>query len=147
MRHTIRILAAIATAATIVACGESQTAAATDPTAATFSKGSSNANEALTTIVLTRASTSPFARATGKAKFQVKPNERELEVEVEDVPAGTVLVVSLGGVQIGTATANSFGSAELELNSKRVATVPASVTGLQVVVKTTGGIVVASGSF
>ena len=146
-KHMIRILAAIATASAMVACSETQTATTTDPTTVAFSKGGSNTNEASTIIVLTRASTSPFARATGKAKFLAKPNERELEIEVEDVPAGTVLAISLGGKQIGTATANSFGNAELELSSERGATVPASVTGLKVVVKTTGGVVVVSGSF
>ena len=98
-------------------------------------------------IQLVRPATPAFAGAEGKAKFENKSGERQLEIEVQDISAGTALTFSVGGVQLGTATSNALGNARLDLNSKRNAGVPISVTGLSVVVRAAGGAVVVAGSF
>jgi hypothetical protein len=93
------------------------------------------------------AANAAFPGANGEAKFENEGGERELEIEVEDVPAGTELVFYLGTVEIARATADSFGNARINLNSDRGAVVPASVAGQTVTVKTSAGVVVVTGSF
>ena len=99
-------------------------------------------------IVLRAPATNPvFARANGEAKFENEGGERELEIEVEDVPAGTALVFYLGDTELARATADSFGNARINLNSDRGAVVPASVAGKTVSVETPAGEIVVSGTF
>ena len=88
-----------------------------------------------------------FSRANGEAKFENEGGERELEIEVEDIPAGTALVFYVGDVEVARATADSFGNARINLNSDRGGVVPASVAGKTVTVKTPEGVVVVTGSF
>ena len=88
-----------------------------------------------------------FSRANGEAKFENEGGERELEIEVEDVPPGTALVFYVGDVEVARATADSFGNARINLNSDRGGIVPASVAGKTVMVRTPDGVVVVSGSF
>ena len=146
--QSLRLLAGIASVAALTACSDSPSATVTDPTGATqSSKGTESTSANATIIQLVRPVAPVFARAEGKAKFETKSGERQLEIEVEDVPAGTALIFTLGNVRLGTATANSLGNARLDLNSKRNAGVPMSVVGLSVVVGTSGGRVVVSGTF
>jgi hypothetical protein len=99
-------------------------------------------------IVLRAPATNPaFARANGEAKFENEGGERELEIEVEDVPAGTALVFYLGDTELARTTADSFGNARINLNSDRGAVVPATVAGKTVTVKTPAGEIVVSGTF
>ena len=88
-----------------------------------------------------------FARANGKAEFENQGGERELEIEVEDVAAGTALIFYLGTVELARATADAFGNARINLNSDRGANVPASVAGQVVSVTTASGAMVVLGSF
>jgi hypothetical protein len=73
----------------------------------------------------------------GSADFRVDAKNRSrLNVEVEHVnlPAGTVLTVSVGGSAVGTITLSALGFGELELNSQDGDTVPAVKAGDMVVV-------------
>ena len=141
--------------ATIVTFALISTAAAcrnpAEPTSSTTTTTTTTTGTASTTapFILLRPPTTnaAFARANGEAKFENQGGERELEIEVEDIPAGTQLVFYLGDTEIARATANSFGNARINLNSDRGATVPSSVAGKTVVVKTPAGAVVVSGSF
>jgi hypothetical protein len=94
-------------------------------------------------IFLRRPANAPFPNAHGKATFKTG-GERELQIEVEDVRAGTRLVFFLGTRRLGTRTTNQFREARLEL---RGAAAPTSVAGKLVQVKTTTGRVVVFGRF
>ena len=81
------------------------------------------------------------ARLTGPALQKVTPDGRadvrsetgrtRLQVEVEQVnlPAGTVLTVSIQNVQVGTITLSATGFGELELDSQKGDTVPVVNSG------------------
>ena len=86
-----------------------------------------------------------FPAAKGKATFRARPNERQLQVQVENVPAlvGATLDVYLGGNSVGQITVGAGGAGALNVNSL---TLPPSVTGTSVEVKN-GGTTVVSGSF
>lgn len=100
-----------------------------------------------TIIALTRPSGAPFSNAKGKAKYSNRGGERELEIEAENIPAGTSVSFVLDGAVIGTGTANALREVELNLNSDRGASVPMSVAGKSVSVRTTAGAVIVSGTF
>jgi hypothetical protein len=73
----------------------------------------------------------------GNADFRVDAKNRSrLNVEVEHVnlPAGTVLTVSVAGNVVGHITLSALGFGELELNSQDGDTVPAVNPGDMVVV-------------
>lgn len=148
MFRSIRLIAAIAAAATLAACSESSPTGVADDAA--FAKGSGSTTTSSTAsrieIVLIRPANAVYRSAKGKAKFASKASERELQVEVENVPVGTDLTIALGGTVIGTAKADAFGKARLNLNSTLGQTVPMSVTGQSVTVTSAAGAVV-SGSF
>jgi hypothetical protein len=98
-------------------------------------------------ISLTRPTGAPFGNAKGKAKYSNRGGERELEIEAENIPAGTAVSFVLDGAVIGTGTANTLREVELNLNSDLGATVPSSVAGKTVSVRTAAGAVIVSGSF
>ena len=109
--------------------------------------GGQGSDVPLVIIALRAAIDGPFRYANGKAKFKSEGGERELEVEVEDVRAGLELLFLLDDISLGTRTTDVYGRANLELNSDRGATVPASVTGRTVTIRTASGATVVSGSF
>ena len=121
-----------------------------DSAAARSSSSSSTTNpatgEQFVIIALTAPADAAFRSANGKAKFKSRGGERELEIEVEDVRAGTVLVFFLDGAEIGRRTASALGNANLELNSDRGGVVPASVSGKSVAIRTSSGATVVTGS-
>jgi hypothetical protein len=88
-----------------------------------------------------------FAGANGTASFENEGGERELEIQIEDVPPGTALVFFFDNAQIATQTADVNGSARINLNSDAGATVPTSVAGKVVSVRTAAGVVVVTGTF
>jgi hypothetical protein len=90
-----------------------------------------------------------FAQAHGKAHFKDRGGERELEVELEDARnlSGQRVRVMVNGVQVGQATVNNLGYAELNLNSDRRENVPTIKAGAQVEVKTNANALVVSGKF
>gem|GEM_PF-1379270 len=86
----------------------------------------------------------------GEATFRERPgDDRKLEVEVEDVnlPAGTVLNVSVGGQNIGSITLDSLRAGRIELETQRGQAVPAVANGTSVVVRNQSGATIVSGVF
>jgi hypothetical protein len=90
-----------------------------------------------------------FPAARGTAKFESKPGERELHVEVEHIRrlAGKRVVFFVGGVKVASAKVNRLGAAEINRNSERGQLVPRVRAGTKVRVRTTGGTLIVSGSF
>jgi hypothetical protein len=86
----------------------------------------------------------------GTATFRQKDDgTRKLEVEVEDVnlPAGTVLNVSVNNQNIGTITLDALRAGRIELETERGQTVPSISNGASVAVKNQSGASVVSGAF
>ena len=93
-----------------------------------------------------------FANAKGKAKYKNRGGEQEFQVEAENIISlqGQMVAVCVNGSRVGGATVNSFGEAELNLNSDLGQSVPAIVSGSQVSVRTgntCSGAVIVSGTF
>jgi hypothetical protein len=110
------------------------------------SSSSSSANRVRLEIAL--KGVSPYANAKGKAKWSSKPSERELQIEIENVAAGTSVNFFVGGAKVGsTQVTNTLRQASINLNSTLGQSVPMSVTGQVVEVKTAAGVLVASGKF
>lgn len=153
IRSTLRFAFALTAAAALSACSDAApTGAVVD--SASFARGSSrggdnapSATRQRVEIALTAPSASVLPRANGKAKFSSKPGERELQIEVEDLPVGTAVVFRVGGTQVGTATATALGEARLSLNSTLGQSVPMSVAGQAVTVSTATGGLIVTGSF
>jgi hypothetical protein len=90
-----------------------------------------------------------YPKATGKAVYKVNGAEREFQVEVDNVKrlAGQSVTISVNGVQVGSATVNSLGTAHLNLNTNLGNAVPFIKTGDQVQAKSAAGKLIASGTF
>jgi hypothetical protein len=117
-------------------------------TAADCSDPTSPGDGAEPTVALRAPTTNAaFASAHGEAKFENQGGERELEIEVEDIPAGTALVFYIGDVEVARVTADALGHARINLNSDRGGNVPVSVSGQSITVKTPEGVVVVTGTF
>jgi hypothetical protein len=89
----------------------------------------------------------------GSGDFRSESGRTRLQVEVEHVnlPAGTVLTVSIQSganapVQVGTITLSATGFGELELDSQHGATVPAVLTG-DVLSVSNAGTAILAGAF
>jgi hypothetical protein len=97
-----------------------------------------------TRIVLKPAKAFPAAK--GSATFKAKAGERQLEAEVEHVRrlAGRTVTFYVGGKRLGSAKVGTLGAAHLE---RRNGAVPAVQAGTVISVKTTGGVLIARGSF
>ncbi len=107
-----------------------------------------NQNRVRTIVLLTPpAANAPFAGASGKAQFDTRPGENELEIEVEHVPAGTVVNFFVGDTQVGTATVGTLRETEINLNSRAGDVIPAIAAGTTVSVRTAAGATIVSGSF
>ena len=153
MAHITSFLMAGALALTGAACANDPTSptaqfkhGADDP-AVQNQGGGAAANKTIMEIILTGAPS--FTSAKGKAKFTVKGGQRELEIEVENLNriAGQSVGFFVGGASVGTGIVSALGQADLELNTRLGHTVPASVAGLAVAVRTADGTLIASGSF
>ena len=152
-RSAFRVISVVATMVALTACSESSPTGVADDAAA-LARGSSGGGAGATSaartrveIALTRPANAVFATAKGKAKFSAKTGERELQIEAENIPAGTAVVFSVGGVAVGTGTANALREVRLNLNSTLGQTVPMSVTGQAVTVTTAAGGMIVAGSF
>ena len=159
-RPLFRLLAITAALTALAACSESSPSGPID-SPASLARGSDDvgpddnggrggrksATKTEVRISLRAVAGSPFRAASGKAKFKIDGSERELQIEAEDVRAGTVLQFHVGGTLVGTATANGLGEARLNLNSTLGQSVPMSVTGQSVTVSLTDGTRVLAGSF
>ena len=67
--------------------------------------------------------------ADGRADYRERGNSMRLNVEVEDVSPNTTFTVEISGNALGTITTNSFGTAELELNTNDGQVVPKVLRG------------------
>lgn len=148
MSHrTLSLPLLLATAVVISACSDASTQPRTESLAGTASLsgsgGAVNGSRVAVEIALTPAA----GPAHGKAKFQTRDNQRELEIEIEDVKPGISIAFFLGDNQVGaTQTADAFGSARVELNTRLGDPVPASVSGLRVTARS-GDALIVSGMF
>ncbi|HEX6182481.1 MAG TPA: hypothetical protein VFZ44_01125 [Pyrinomonadaceae bacterium] len=86
---------------------------------------------------------------TGVAKFRTRPDNRNLEIEVEKVnlPAGTILNAFVDGVKVGELFIGTTLEAEFELESERGQFVPNVTTAARVVVSNQQGQTLLSGVF
>jgi hypothetical protein len=112
-------------------------------------RGNQNDSSRVRTIVrlIAPAANAPFPGASGKAQFDTRPGENELEIEVEHVPAGTVVNFFVGDTQVGTATVGTLRETEISLNSRAGDMIPAIGAGTVVSVRTAAGATIVSGSF
>jgi hypothetical protein len=85
----------------------------------------------------------------GEAKWKSKEGERELEVQIEDAKklAGKQLAVRIGGKLVGHMKVNALGRARLVKSTQAGQSVPKSVAGKAVKIRTSAGVLVASGRF
>jgi plastocyanin len=67
--------------------------------------------------------------ADGDADYRERGNSMRLNVEVEDVSPNSTFTVEISGDTLGTITTNSFGTAELELNTNDGQVVPKILRG------------------
>lgn len=87
-----------------------------------------------------------FRGAEGHAEFESRTTEMRFEIEVEHIPAGTVVNFFVGTTMVGSATTRG-GEAEFKLESKRGVTVPIVAAGTAVSAQTGAGHVIVSGTF
>ncbi|MBI4491494.1 MAG: cupredoxin domain-containing protein [Chloroflexi bacterium] len=101
-------------------------------------------------VEIALAGSAAYPSASGRARFDSDGTKRELRVELAGVVAlkGAQVDVLVGGSKVGSMAVRSDGTARLDLRTDQGATtVPTSVAGKQVEVKTGAGALVASGSF
>jgi plastocyanin len=67
--------------------------------------------------------------ADGRADYRERGNSMRLNVEVEDVSPNSTFTVEISGNTLGTIMTNSFGTAELELNTNDGQVVPKILRG------------------
>src|SRR5918996_3782566 len=67
--------------------------------------------------------------ADGHADYRERGNSMRLNVEVEDVSPNSTFTIEISGNTLGTITTNSFGTAELELNTNDGQVVPKILRG------------------
>ena len=90
-----------------------------------------------------------IAGVTGSSQYQSQPGQRELQIEIEHLRslAGQSLLVQVNGAPVGSMKVSGKGIAQLTRNTERGQTTPMVAHGSIVTVKTTAGIVLASGRF
>jgi hypothetical protein len=166
MKHPTRTMLGRIAIATLAAAGLAACSDVTNPTpsrslgaAASLDRGpgdqnnknnQGNQNQQRTRVIVMLTppvADTAFRGAHGKAQLDARPGETQLEIEVEHIPAGTVVNFFVGGTMVGTATAGALGEAELELNTKRGDVIPATPVGTVVSAQTADGHVIVSGTF
>ena len=102
-----------------------------------------------TKTVIALSPSADYPNAKGKAVYKVKGSEREFQVEVENIKklAGKTVKVYVNGAQVGSATVDSLGAAQLNRNTDLGQTVPSIKAGDTVQVQTAAGKLIASGKF
>ena len=149
-RHTATALLLIASAS-LAACSNDATAPVSPQVVSSSSSDngvSSASSSSRVRVEIALKGSAAYANAKGKARFTAKSSERELQIEIENVAAGTSVNFFVGGVQVGTTqVTNALRQASINLNTTLGQSVPTSVTGKTVEVKTAAGALVASGSF
>ena len=87
-----------------------------------------------------------FPAASGNANYRRTGDQRQLEIVVQGVPAGTELEFLSNDVGFASAVANAEGSARVDLDTRDGETVPGIVSGVTITVESEG-VVVVSGRF
>jgi|1185.fasta_scaffold173490_2 hypothetical protein len=102
-----------------------------------------------TVTTATLSGSAAFPNATGKAVYKVDGTNRELQIEVEHIPAlaGQKVRFFVDGQKIGSRTVSTLGKARIARSTEKGQAVPNIVAGSVVTVKTADGTLVASGSF
>ncbi|MFO1044830.1 MAG: hypothetical protein U0941_23910 [Planctomycetaceae bacterium] len=97
-----------------------------------------NAND----LLITLKGSAQFPRATGKAKYQNRNRQQELQVEVENVAQlkGQRVAVFVGSTQVGIITISNLGKGSLNLRTA----VPVVTAKSAIQVVTTSGVVIVS---
>jgi predicted PilT family ATPase len=90
-----------------------------------------------------------FPTATGSARYQAKPGERELQMEVERLAklAGKTVSFYANGAKFGIGKVSSTGIARINRNTELGQSVPSIVHGSTVAVRTSTGGLIASAKF
>lgn len=92
-----------------------------------------------------------FQLGDAKARYRARGDEQELQVEVEDLKPGATIQVLVGGVSVGSATADAFGNTNLNHNTQVDGPFPAGFAvapGTSVMARLSGtGELVAEGVF
>ncbi len=146
-RPMFRVLAVAASLVALTACSENSPVAPSASDASFASGSSSTTTSAKREIVLVKSQGSPYASAKGKAKYVAKSGERELQAEVENVPAGAMITFSYNGAAIGTVAASALGTARLNLNSTLGQTVPMVATGGKITASNAANAEIVNGTF
>lgn len=98
---------------------------------------------------ITMGGSQAYPRANGSAQYQAQPGQREIQVEVQRVPAlaGKTVTFSAAGMRLGSARVSALGQADITRNTEFRQIVPPIVRGSVVSVRTAGGQLIASGRF
>lgn len=137
----------------LAACADSPVAPVTSSTLAA-SQGSSSPTTTSTARIRIFANLLPsvgaaFSNAKGKGSWDSRNSnqKRELEIEIEHLPAGTTVEFFVSGASVGTRTTNALGKAEIEFSTERGQSVPLSISGVAIEIRNAAGAVLVSGSF
>ena len=147
--------AALIAAFSLSACSDSPLSPVDVAANAAAARGSSSTTTSSSTARirvfanLTPPSGGAYTSAKGKASWDTRNGnaQRELELEVEHLPAGLAVEFFMNGARIAGATTDSFGEAEVEFSTQLGQPVPTSVAGSTVEVRTAAGVVIVTGSF
>lgn len=148
--------AALIAALSLSACSDSPLAPTDVAANSAAARGTSSTQTSTSTTArirvfadLTAPSGGAYPAAKGKASWDSRENntKRELELEVEHLPAGLAVEFFMDGAKLGGATTDSFGKAQVEFSTQLGQSVPMSVAGSKVEVRTAAGAVIVSGGF
>jgi predicted small lipoprotein YifL len=148
--RTSSLAAALVLAGSLTACGPTDLPTSAGSAASAANAGSGQSSDAVRVrIALVAPSVgAPFRRAKGAATFKSRRAQRELEMEVEHLRPGTQVDFFVGGAQVGgRSTANEFGQAGIDLNTRLGDQVPLGVAGQTAEARTVTGAVIVSGTF
>jgi hypothetical protein len=86
---------------------------------------------------------------SGSAQYQAQPGQREFQIELHRLASlrGSSLLVRINGGAVGSMKVAANGIAQLTQNSELGQKVPPLTHGSTVTVKTTAGLVIATGRF
>ncbi|MDH5234573.1 MAG: hypothetical protein OEW77_06395 [Gemmatimonadota bacterium] len=153
MRIRLIAPAAIIATLTLSACSDSPLSPI-DPLAnSAAARGSSSTSTSTARVrliaSLTPPADGPYRNAKGKAQWDTRDGntKRELEMEVEHIPAGTAVEFFVDGVKVGGATTDALGEAEVSFSTQLGESVPMAAAGLSAEVRTAAGVVIVSGVF
>ena len=145
MNVTLKV-ATIAVGAAMLALPTAALASSTPTTAQTRA---SALNATTSDLQIALKPSGAFARATGSAQYQSQPGQREFQVEVEHLRslAGHSVLVQANGTNVGWAKVSTTGIAQLSRNTELGQHVPQISHGSNVKVKTSSGVLIATGVF